>query len=91
MGETAVSLAGQHVVPKILEADFSQEVADVKDELEGFEDFLMMQISTSEKLQVLKSGLLPLNLRTAFVPREEKNIGWSNICPMLISLLPSGV
>uniref|UniRef100_A0A0R0EXZ3 Disease resistance protein RPM1 n=1 Tax=Glycine max TaxID=3847 RepID=A0A0R0EXZ3_SOYBN len=45
MAETAVSLAGQHALPKILEAvkmlrDLPKEVRDITDELESFQDFI---------------------------------------------------
>uniref|UniRef100_A0A0R0EY03 Disease resistance N-terminal domain-containing protein n=1 Tax=Glycine max TaxID=3847 RepID=A0A0R0EY03_SOYBN len=45
MAETAVSLAGQHALPKILEAvkmlrDLPNEVRDITDELESFQDFI---------------------------------------------------
>ncbi|XP_029126211.1 disease resistance protein RPM1-like isoform X2 [Cajanus cajan] len=45
MAETAVSLAGQHLLPKFLEAlnmlkDLPKEVADLTDELESFQDFI---------------------------------------------------
>ncbi|KAL2956377.1 hypothetical protein AAZX31_18G080300 [Glycine max] len=45
MAETAVSLAGQHALPKILEAvkmlrDIPKEVRDITDELESFQDFI---------------------------------------------------
>ncbi|KAL2322753.1 hypothetical protein Fmac_027132 [Flemingia macrophylla] len=45
MAETAVSLAGQHLLPKFLEAvnmlkDLPNEVADFTDELEIFQDFI---------------------------------------------------
>ncbi|KAG4920748.1 hypothetical protein JHK84_049591 [Glycine max] len=45
MAETAVSLAGKHALPKILEAvkmvrDLPKEVRDITDELESFQDFI---------------------------------------------------
>ncbi|KAK7387141.1 hypothetical protein VNO78_27675 [Psophocarpus tetragonolobus] len=45
MAETAMSLAGQHVLPKFLEAvnmlrNLPKEVADITDELESFQDFI---------------------------------------------------
>ncbi|KAL2322754.1 hypothetical protein Fmac_027133 [Flemingia macrophylla] len=45
MAETAVSLAGQHLLPKFLEAvnmlkDLPNEVADFTDELENLQDFI---------------------------------------------------
>ncbi|KHM98894.1 Disease resistance protein RPM1 [Glycine soja] len=45
MAETAVSLAGQHALSKILEAvkmlrDLPKEVRDITDELESFQDFI---------------------------------------------------
>ncbi|RZB51257.1 disease resistance protein RPM1-like isoform X1 [Glycine soja] len=45
MAETAVSLAGQHALPKILEAvkmlrDLPKEVRDITDELESFQEFI---------------------------------------------------
>ena len=45
MAETAVSLAGQQALPKILEAvkmlrDLPKEVRDITDELESFQDFI---------------------------------------------------
>ncbi|KAL2568591.1 hypothetical protein AAZX31_18G083600 [Glycine max] len=45
MAETAVSLAGQQALPKILEAvkmlrDLPKEVRDITDELENFQDFI---------------------------------------------------
>uniref|UniRef100_A0A0R0F6M1 Disease resistance protein RPM1 n=2 Tax=Glycine subgen. Soja TaxID=1462606 RepID=A0A0R0F6M1_SOYBN len=45
MAETAVSLAGKHALPKILEAikmvrDLPKEVRDITDELERFQDFI---------------------------------------------------
>ncbi|XP_020204458.2 disease resistance protein RPM1 [Cajanus cajan] len=45
MAETAASLAGQYLLPKILEAlkmlrDLPKEVADITEELESFQDFI---------------------------------------------------
>ncbi|CAJ1963975.1 unnamed protein product [Sphenostylis stenocarpa] len=53
MAETALSLAGKHVLPKLLEAvhklrDLPKEVTEVTDELESFQDFINNADKVSE-------------------------------------------